>query len=114
MNTKLQRVWLVLAEVQVVDENPAGLSVGSGAVVQCFIPETEIEVALIRTDQLLLDEGMRLVGVRSRSHFDHPADESGAPDFVKHDVQEARTSLKALTGTFFVSKDTASFDTGEG
>ena len=59
MSEPLQRVWRILAEVRVLAENPAGLKVGSEAIVQCFVPETAIESALTETERLLADEGIR-------------------------------------------------------
>jgi hypothetical protein len=113
MSKKLQRVWLILAKVRVVGENPAGLTLGSEALVQCFVPETAVEVALSETDRLLQREGMRRVDVLTCRSFDGPQDETDFPDFVKRDVFEARSSGKALTGTFFTSQDSASFQTIE-
>ena len=109
MSTKLRRVWLILARVRVVGENPIGLTIGSEALVQCFVPETVIEVALSQIDKLLQTEGMRRVDVLSCSSFEGDASEDESPDFVKRDVHRARSSGKAMTGTFFTSPDTATF-----
>ena len=46
MSDELQRVWLILAKFRALGDNPIGLTVGSEALVQCFVPETIIEVAL--------------------------------------------------------------------
>ncbi|MCC6822296.1 MAG: hypothetical protein V9H26_10250 [Verrucomicrobiota bacterium] len=113
MSATLQRVWLILTKVRVVAENPIGLTLGSEPLVQCFIPETAIEVALSQTDRLLQSEGMRRVDVMSCSSFDRPEDQEESPDFVKRDVHQARSSGKPLTGTFFTSPDTATFEKDE-
>jgi hypothetical protein len=107
-----QRVWLVLTKVRVVhEENPFNLTIGSEALVQCFIPEVMIEVALAATDRLLESEGMRRMDVLTCTSFDRPddEDEADAPDFVKKDVLFVRKSGRPMTGTFFTSKDTSSF-----
>ena len=113
MSNNLQRVWLILAKVRVVGGNPIGLKVGSEPLVQCFVPETAIEAALLQTDRLLQTEGMRRVDVLSCSSFKRPEDEDDVPDFVKRDVHRARSSGRALTGTFFTSPDTAAFEQEE-
>jgi hypothetical protein len=111
MSERLQRVWLILTKVRVLlADNPAGLTIGSEALVQCFVPETILEVGLTEVDRLLRQEGMRRVDVLKCVSFD---EEIGAdddvPDFLRKDVDRARRSGKALTGTFFTSQDSASF-----
>jgi hypothetical protein len=69
MSAKLQRVWLTLARVRVVGENPIRLKVGSEPLVQCFVPETVLEVALSRPDRLLQKEDMRRVDILSCGSF---------------------------------------------
>ena len=113
MSATFQRVWLILTKVRVIGQNPAGLTLGSEALVQCFIPETAIEAALSWTDGLLQTEGMHRVDVLSCSSFDRPEDDEESPDFVKRDVHQARSSQKALTGTFFTSPDSSSFEKDE-
>ena len=102
---KLQRVWLILAKVHVLGRNPADLRVGSEALVQCFIPEIILEVALRECDRLLQCEGMRRLDVLSCASFDTAEDEQGTPSFVRVDLQQARETGEALTGTFFTSDD---------
>jgi hypothetical protein len=113
MSATLQRVWLILAKVRAVAENPAGLVIGSEALVQCFIPKTSIEAALLETDRVLQSEGMRRVDVMTCSSFDRPEDEEDSADFVKQDVHRARSSGRSLTGTFFTSPDSARFEADE-
>jgi enamine deaminase RidA (YjgF/YER057c/UK114 family) len=107
MNSSLQRVWLILTKVDVVGENPAGLQVGSDALVQCFLPVTEIESALSAVDDLLHAEGMRRSDVLSCTSFSDMDDESESPEFIKKDIAEARRSRRSLTGTFFTNEETA-------
>jgi hypothetical protein len=47
MSRSVQRVWLILAKLTVVGINPANLTAGSEALVQCFVPQTALETALI-------------------------------------------------------------------
>jgi hypothetical protein len=103
--TKLQRVWLILAKVHVLGKNPASLPVGAQALVQCFVPQIVLEIALRECDELLHRQGMRRVDVLSCASFDTPEDEEGTPKFVCADVQLARKTGQALTGTFFTSED---------
>jgi hypothetical protein len=108
----IQRVWLILAEVRVESEgNPVNLTVGSEALVQCFIPEHTLELALAATDRLLQSEGMRRIDVRSCRSFNTPEDEEDddVADFVRKDLLLARESGHPRTGTFFTSTDSASF-----
>jgi hypothetical protein len=102
---KLQRVWLILAKVHVLGPNPAGLPVGFQALVQCFVPQIILEIALRDCDQLLHGQGMRRVDVLSCASFDTPEDEEGTPKFVCADVQQARKTGQAITGTFFTGED---------
>lgn len=113
MSANLQRVWLILTRARAVSENPIGLTLGSEALVHCFIPETAIEAALRQTDRLLEAEGMLRVDVMTCSSFDGPEDEEESPDFVKRDVHQARISGQALTGTFFTSPESAAFERDE-
>ena len=103
---RVQRVWLILAKVRILGENPGGLKVGGEALVQCFLPETILEVALSETDRLLRREGMRRTDVLKCVSFDEQfTDDDGVPEFLKKDVNEARASGKSRTGTFFTSED---------
>jgi hypothetical protein len=104
---KLQRVWLILAKVHVLGRNRADLRAGSEALVQCFIPEIILEVALRECDRLLQREGMRRMDVLSCASFDTPEDEQGTPRFVRTDLQQARETGEPLTGTFFTADDQA-------
>jgi len=113
MSNDLQRVWLVLAKLRVVGENPAGLTVGSEAIVQCFVPETIIEVALKKTVQALEAEGMMRTDVIRCVQFEGDMQAYDVPDFVKRDVEEARVCQKAVIGTFFTSEETASFQSDD-
>ena len=113
MNNDLQRVWLILAKVKVLGDNPAGLAVGSEALVQCFVPKTVLEIALVDCDRVLQDEGMRRMDVLRCVSFEEIDPEDDVPDFVKRDVHQARSSGKSLTGTFFTSPDTATFEKAE-
>jgi hypothetical protein len=109
---KLQRVWLILAKVHVLGRNRADLRVGSEALVQCFIPEIILEVALRECDRLLQGQGMRRVDVLSCASFDTPEDEQGTPRFVRADLQQSRETGQALTGTFFTGDDEAARPSG--
>jgi hypothetical protein len=107
-----QRVWLVLAEVRVESEdNPANFTIDSEALVQCFLLEPTIELALAATDRLLEAEGMRRIDVRSCRLFDGPQDDEDedVPNFVKKDILLARESGHARTGTFFATEKGSSF-----
>src|SRR5262245_13333948 len=101
MTSEFQRVWLILAKVHVLGRNRAGLHPGAEVLVQCFVPQIILEVALRECDELLVREGMRRVDVLSCSSFDTPEDEAQTPKFVKEDLQLARKTGQALTGTFF-------------
>lgn len=105
MTSESERVWLILAKVHVLGENRAGLPIGSEALVQCFIPEIILEVALRECDRLLAREGMRRLDVLSCASFDTPEDEEETPKFVRVDLHHARQTRRPLTGTFFTSED---------
>ena len=105
MTSESERVWLILTKVHVLGENRAGVPVGSEALVQCFVPEIILEVALKECDRLLVREGMRRVDVLSCASFDTPEDEQETPNFVRIDLQHARQTRQPLTGTFFMSED---------
>ena len=109
MSNDVQRVWLILAKFRVLGENPIGLTVGSEALVQCFVPETIIEVALKEVDEALRTEGMMRTDVVKCVQFEGSMHEYEVPDFVKKDVEQARTEQKTVIGTFFTSPDTASY-----
>jgi hypothetical protein len=114
MNTTRHDVWLILAKVDVVGDNPANLTTGSEALVQCFIPETGLEVALAKADVLLEQKGMRRTDVLSCRRYDRGEQfDSDTPEFLKRDVTQVRQSGRPLTGTFFTSKDSASFKENE-
>ncbi len=104
------RVWLVLAKVKAVDANSAGLRVGSEALVQIFVPEHAVEIALKRSEEILPREGLRRLDVLSATSFDDADHEIEAPHFVKKDILQARKSGLAFTGTFFTSRTSASFE----
>jgi proteasome lid subunit RPN8/RPN11 len=109
MSDEPQRVWLILTKFRVVGENPIGLTVGSQGLVQCFVPETIIEVALKETDAALRAEGMMRIDVIKCVEFEGSMQEYDVPDFVKRDVEQARSKQKTVIGTFFTSPDTASY-----
>jgi len=109
MSNEVQRVWLIVAECRVLGENPIGLTVGSEALVQCFVPQTIIEVALREVDEALKKEGMMRTDVMKCVQFEGGMQEYDVPDFVKRDVEQARIGKKTVVGTFFTSPDTASF-----
>ncbi len=114
MSEQHQRVWLILAEVRVVADNPVGYTVGSKAFVQCFVPQTSIETALLQIAPLLASEGLERIDVLKCVSFDGDStDDEDNPEFIKRDVDEARRSGKALTGTFFHGRDSASFQDDE-
>jgi hypothetical protein len=102
-------VWLILAKVTVVGDNPANLTAGSEALVQCFVPLTALEAALLACDWVLQREGMRRLDVLKCVSFEEIDPEDEVPDFVQRDVLRARSSGEALTGSFFTSHETASF-----
>jgi hypothetical protein len=114
MSSDIQRVWLILAKVTVVGgDNPIGLTVGSEALVQCFAPETVLEIALVDCDRVLQREGLRRTDVLKCVSFEEIDPEDDVPEFVKRDVLRARSSGEALTGTFFTSEDSASYQRKE-
>lgn len=108
-----QRVWLILAKFRVLGENPIGLTVGSESLVQCFVPETIIEVALKEADEALRAEGMMRTDVIKCVQFEGSMQEYDVADFVKRDVEQARADRKTVIGTFFKSSDTASFQSDD-
>lgn len=108
MSSKLQRVWLILVKVTVVGaDNPIRLTVGSEALVQCFAPETVLEIALVDCDRVLNREGLRRTDVLKCVSFEEIDPEDNVPEFVKKDVLRARSSGETFTGTFFTSEDSA-------
>jgi hypothetical protein len=109
MSGGVQRVWLILAKVTVVGVNPADLTTGSEALVQCFVPQTVLETALIDCDQVLQREGMRRTDVLKCVSFEDIDPGDDVPDFVKRHVLHARSAGMALTGATFISEDSASF-----
>jgi hypothetical protein len=109
MSSGVQRVWLILVKVRVVGVNPAGLTEGSEALVQCFVPQTALETALVDCNQVLQLEGMRRTDVLKCVSFEEIDPEDDVPEFVKRDVLHARSSGKALTGATFISEDSATF-----
>ena len=106
-NTNLQRVWLILVKVTVVADNPIRLTTGSEALVQCFVPETVLEIALA---DVLERQGLRRTDVLKCVSFEEIEQGDDVPDFVKRDVLRARSSGQAFTGTFFTSADSASYE----
>ena len=109
-NSNLQRVWLILAKVTVVADNPIRLTAGSEALVQCFVPETVLEIALADCDRVLERQGLRRTDVLKCVSFEEIEPDDDVPNFVKRDVLRARSSGKAFTGTFFTSADSASYE----
>jgi hypothetical protein len=106
-NSNLQRVWLILAKVSVVADNPTHLPAGSEALVQCFVPETVLEIALADCDRVLERQGLRRTDVLKCVSFEEIEADDDVPTFVKRDVRRARTSGQAFTGTFFTSANPA-------
>jgi len=51
-NSNVQRVWLILVKVTVVTDNPTHLTVGSEALVQCFVPEMATSHANLESEVL--------------------------------------------------------------
>jgi hypothetical protein len=103
-------VWLILARVEVFGANPANLTEGSTALIQCFIPEDDLVAALAAADRLLTEEGMRRIDVLSHTRFETEKEfGNDTPEFVRRDVLQAATSGKPLTGPAFISKESASF-----
>lgn len=109
--TKLSRVWLLLVEVRVVSENFEMLTVGSSALIQCFVPTHALEKALEECDIALHAEGLLRTDVLKCSSFEESEyeDEDDPPQFVRRDVEQARATGKPLIGTYFVSQDSATF-----
>ena len=106
-NSNLQRVWLILVKVTVVADNPTRLTVGSEALVQCFVPETTLEIALADCDRVLESQGLRRTDVLKCVSFEEIEADDDLPNFVKRDVLRARSSGQAFTGTFFTSANPA-------
>jgi hypothetical protein len=109
-NSNLQRVWLILAKVTVVGDNPIRLAPGSEALVQCFVPETVLEIALDECDRVLERQGLQRTDVLKCISFEEIEPDDNVPNFVKRDVLRARSSGQAFTGTFFTSSDSASHE----
>lgn len=109
-NSNLQRVWLILVKVTVVADNPIRLTPGSEALVQCFVPETVLEIALADCDRVLERQGLRRTDVLKCVSFEEIEPDDDVPNFVKRDVLRARSSGQPLTGTFFTSADSASYE----
>jgi len=107
----VQRVWLILVKVTVVtDDNPTRLTAGSEALVQCFVPETVLEIALADCERVLERQGLRRTDVLKCVSFEEIEPDDDVPNFVKRDVLRARSSGQAFTGTFFTSADSASYE----
>lgn len=109
-NSHPQRVWLILVKVTVIADNPIRLTVGSEALVQCFVPETVLEIALGDCDRVLQGQGLRRTDVLKCVSFEEIEPDDDVPNFVKRDVLRARSSGQAFTGTFFTSPDSASYE----
>jgi hypothetical protein len=111
MSNVVQRVWLILAKIKVVAENPVQLRVGSEALVQCFVPVTVLETALSACDELLQQEGMLRIDVLKCVSFEEVDEEDDIPAFVERNISRARNSGKPVTGAFFTSteEDSSSF-----
>jgi len=92
----------------VVTDNHKSLMIGSEALVQCFVPETMIESALAKTEQLLQEQGMRRIDVLSCASFEGDQSELSAPEVVQRYAALARKSGKALFGTIIISGSSAS------
>jgi hypothetical protein len=99
----MERVWLILAQIKVMGENPPCLEIGSEAVIQCFIPTRAVEAALLECDKLLKREGMFRTDVLRCISF--RADEEEIDDFVKGNILEARRSGKPLIGPCFTWRE---------
>ena len=111
MTPNVQRVWLILVKVTVVtDDNPPRLTAGSEALVQCFVPETVLEIALADCERVLERQGLRRTDVLKCVSFEEIEPDDDVPNFVKRDVLRARSSGQAFTGTFFTSADSASYE----
>ena len=108
MSDSVQRVWLILVKVKIVDENPANLRIGSEAVVQCFVPVTPLETALAACDGLLQREGLLRLDIFKCLSFEEIEQEDEVPAFIERSVLRARTSGEPLTGTFFTHEDPTS------
>jgi hypothetical protein len=109
VSTNIQRVWLILARVDAVGENPVGLTIGSEALVQCFVPETVLEIALVDCDRVLQKSGLRRTDVLKCVSFHEIDPEDEVAEFIQRDVLLARSSGEPVLGTFFTSEDSASF-----
>ena len=92
-----------------VADNTINLTTGSEALVQCFVPETVLEIALADCDRVLERQGLRRTDVIKCVSFEEIEADDDIPDFVKRDVLRARSSGQAFTGTFFTSADSASY-----
>ena len=93
-----------------VADNPIRLTAGSEALVQCFVPETVLEIALNDCDRVLEKQGLRRTDVLKCISFEEIEPDDDVPNFVKRDVLRARSSGQAFTGTFFTSSDSASHE----
>ena len=109
-NNNLQRVWLILVKVSVIADNPTRLPAGSEALVQCFVPETVLEIALADCERVLERQGLRRTDVLKCVSFEEIEPDDDVPNFVKRDVLRARSSGQAFTGTFFTSANSVSND----
>ena len=108
--SNLQRVWLILVKVTVTADNPIHLTAGSEALVQCFVPETVLEIALADCDRVLERQGLQRTDVLKCVSFEEIEPDDEVPEFVKRDVLRARSSGQAFTGTFFTSTNSASYE----
>ena len=106
--SNLQRVWLILAKVTVVADNNIRLAAGSDALVQCFVPETVLEIALADCDRLLERRGLRRTDVLKCISFEAIDPDDDVPNFVERDVLRARSTGEAITGTVFTCADSPS------
>jgi len=103
-------VWLILARVVVLGKGRKRLVTGSEALVQCFVPETILEVALGQIDQLLRQENLRRIDVLQCTSYDEEiVSKDEIPIAIKEKVDEARDSSEASLGEFFTNPDSPRF-----
>ena len=101
-----QPVWFFLVKVVVTGNTKQPWKAGSEAVVQCFVPGTQLEAALVLLDAKLETEELRRIDTFRAVRYEPDEESSDIPgDYFREPLERAAAANECTLGVFFVSED---------
>jgi hypothetical protein len=103
-----QPVWFFLIEVRVTGPSKQPWIAGSKALVQAFVPGTNLERSLAQLDAFLPSEELERIDTLRADRFEpHQEDPNIPGEYFLTPLQRAARNSEVVLGIFVVSKDSA-------